>query len=96
MSIDAQVLAIAFLAISLKLLLRTRGTEGVEVEDELLRKHPFQLDDRRVLFARARIQSDLRALSVPLDISKGISDSHVQENRGSLYRISRSQTCAKL
>jgi hypothetical protein len=48
MSIDAQVLVIAFLAISLKLLLWARKTEGVEVEDELHRKHAFHLDARQV------------------------------------------------
>lgn len=47
MSIDAQVLVIAFLAISLKLLLWARETEGVEAEDELHRKHAFDLDGRR-------------------------------------------------
>lgn len=45
MSIDAQVLVIAFLAISLKLLLWVREADGVEVEDELHRKHAFQHDD---------------------------------------------------
>ena len=37
MTIDGQVLVIAFLAISLKLLLWTREADGAEVEDEL---HP--------------------------------------------------------
>lgn len=45
MSIDAQVLVIAFLAISLKLLLWVREAGGVEVEDELHQKHAFQHDD---------------------------------------------------
>jgi hypothetical protein len=48
MSIDAQVLMVAFLAISLRLLLWARETEGVEVEDELHRKHGFHLDARQV------------------------------------------------
>ena len=34
MSIDGQVLVVAFLAISLKLLLWAREADGVEVEDE--------------------------------------------------------------
>lgn len=38
MSIDGQVLVVAFLAISLKLLLWAREADGVDVEDRLRRK----------------------------------------------------------
>jgi hypothetical protein len=69
-------LVIAFLAISLKLLLWARETGVVEVEDELHRKHAFHQDGRRVQL-REHIQPDLRALSVPVQISKGIGESHV-------------------
>ena len=48
------MLVIAFLAMSLKLLLWARETEGLEVEEELHRKHTFHPDGGRVrLFARA-------------------------------------------
>jgi len=38
MSIDGQVLVVAFLAMSLKLVLWAREADGVEVKDELHRK----------------------------------------------------------
>jgi hypothetical protein len=47
MSIDGQVLVIAFLAISLKLLLWAREAAGVEVEDELHRSPALHHDGHR-------------------------------------------------
>jgi hypothetical protein len=47
MSIDGQVLVMAFLAISLKLLLWARDAAGVEVEDELHRSPALHHDGHR-------------------------------------------------
>jgi hypothetical protein len=52
MSIDGPMLVIAFLALSLKLLLWAREADGVEVEDELHRQAVFQLDGAGCDFAR--------------------------------------------
>ena len=52
MSIDGQVLVVAFLAISLKLLLWAREADGVDVEDRLRRKAVSGTCD----FARKHIQ----------------------------------------
>jgi hypothetical protein len=77
MSIDAQVLVIAFLAISLKLLLWAGETEGVEVEDELHRKHAFHLDGRQVQLRAQPHSAGPESLIGTTQISKEISDSRV-------------------
>lgn len=46
MSIDGQVLVVAFLALLLKLLLWAQEGNGVEVEDEPHRKDAFHFDGR--------------------------------------------------
>ena len=71
MSIDGQVLVIAFLAISLKLLVWAREADGVEVKDELHRNGACPLDGRPLRLRARALSAGPERLMVTASKSRG-------------------------